>query len=891
MEPDSAPNALPTSPPVPPPAPGAEPYASANFAHVVAAVRDLGHPAQVGPYLIRELIGEGGMGSVYRAEQRAPIQRVVALKLIKLGMDTREVVARFESERQALALMDHPNVAKVLDAGATETGRPYFVMEFVKGEPITRYADRHKLTVRQRLELFTQACEAIQHAHQKAIIHRDLKPSNILVTQVNGKPQVKVIDFGVAKALSQRLTERTLFTETGQLIGTPEYMAPEQAEGSAVLDTDTRSDVYSLGVVLYELLSGALPFDPKTLRSAGYNEIQRIIRETDPPRPSTRLSRLGKGAEEVARLRQTSLEVLARQLKGELEWIPLKAMQKERARRYASATELADDIVNYLANQPLRAAPDSAAYRVRKFLRRNKAGVAASAAMVFLLLAGIAATAWQAYRATRAEREVRAALRKAEDAVADVRAVNQFLTEDLLASAAPEVTRGRELTVREALDRAAAAVARRLADRPLTEAAVRSVLADTYDALGKFEPALAHAQAARDVFHRLRGPDDEQAIAATHEVGRELAKLHRHAEAEPMLRDALARARRVLGDEHPVTLTCASGLAMTLRMQERFAEAEPLYRSALEAHRRVHGPHSEQTARALNSLAVLMNTQLRAAEAEPLYRESLAIRAKLLGEDHPAYLSTLANLSRVVHDQGKFDEAEAMMRRVLAEERRILGDDHPSTLLTMNNLASLLADQEKYEQAESLHRDAWERRTRALGPDHPDTLQSMANLGATLMKLARFDDAEPLLQSAMVKRRAVLGETHPYTIGTTMNLAMSHVMRGKLAEAEPLFARVCQPDVQEKLTPDARAETTGRWGALLASLKQPARAEPVLLDARRQFVALDRGADGAMRPVLAALADVCDQTNRPEEAARWRAELRAIRPATSATDEAAQPAR
>jgi non-specific serine/threonine protein kinase/serine/threonine-protein kinase len=310
MEPDSEANASPTSAP----APGPAPYASAQLAHVVAAVRDLGHPTQVGPYLIRELIGEGGMGSVYRAEQRTPIHRVVALKLVKLGMDTREVVARFESERQALALMDHPNVAKVLDAGATETGRPYFVMEFVKGEPITRYADRHKLTLRQRLDLFTQACDAIQHAHQKAIIHRDLKPSNILVTQVDGRPQVKVIDFGVAKALSQRLTEKTLFTETGQLIGTPEYMAPEQAEGSAVLDTDTRSDVYSLGVILYELLSGALPFDPKTLRSAGYNEIQRIIRDVDPPRPSTRLSRLGKGAEEVARLRQTSLETLARQL-------------------------------------------------------------------------------------------------------------------------------------------------------------------------------------------------------------------------------------------------------------------------------------------------------------------------------------------------------------------------------------------------------------------------------------------------------------------------------------------------------------------------------------------------------------------------------------------------
>jgi serine/threonine protein kinase len=355
----------PTRPPEP-----YQPYANTEVAKVASALRASSHPSQIGPYHIIEPIGEGGMGIVYRAEQRGPLNRVVALKLIKLGMDTREVIARFDSERQALAMISHPNVASVLDAGETESGRPFFVMEFVQGESITHFADRHGLTLRQRLELFTQACDALQHAHQKAIIHRDLKPSNILVKLESGKPVVKVIDFGIAKALDQTTAEKTLFTETGQLVGTPEYMSPEQAEGNG-LDVDTRSDVYSLGVVLYELLSGALPFDPRTLRSAGYEEIRRVIRQAEPPRPSTRLSELGDQAHEIAQRRRMPLELLTRQLHGELDWIPLMALRKDRARRYATPAELAQDIANYLARRPLRAAPESKIYRARQFLRRN----------------------------------------------------------------------------------------------------------------------------------------------------------------------------------------------------------------------------------------------------------------------------------------------------------------------------------------------------------------------------------------------------------------------------------------------------------------------------------------------------------------------------------------
>ena len=876
MDPVSDPSASPTS------APAAHAvYASAQLANVAAAVRGLEHPTQIGPYAIQTLIGEGGMGSIYRAEQRTPIHRIVALKLVKLGMDTRDVIARFESERQALALMDHPNVAKVLDAGATDAGRPYFVMEYVRGEPITNYADRHRLTLRQRLELFTQACDAIQHAHQKAIIHRDLKPSNILVTESDGKPLVKVIDFGVAKAISQRLTERTFFTETGQLIGTPEYMAPEQAEAS-VEDVDTRSDVYSLGVILYELLSGALPFDPKTLRSRGYNEIQRIIRETDPPRPSTRLSKLGREAEEVARLRQTPLDTLERLLKGELEWIPLKAMQKERPRRYASAAELAQDIDSYLHNRPLRAVPDSTTYRLRKFLRRNKTGVAASAAMVFLLVAGIAATTWQAVRATRAEHDARAALRQAKDAADEAREVNRFLTDDLLASASPEVTRGREMTVREALDRAASSIAKRFLERPLTEAAVRSALADTYDALGLFPRALEHAQAALELTRAARGADDEQTLSASATVGKALAKLNRHVEAEPMLRDAVTRAQQRFGPDHEVTIKCVNSLATTLRMQEKFAEAEPLYRRVLETDRRVYGTRSKETAQSLNNLAVLLNTQGRSSEAEPLYRESLETRAALLGEDHPSYLGTLANLARVLGNQGKFADSEAMERRALAGKLRVLGPDHPATLLTMNDLAGVLADQKKFEECAAIHREALERRTRVLGPDDPDTLQSMSNLGVALLRLGHPEEAEGLLKQAYEKRRTVLGETHVYTLGTLTNLAAAYTEQRKFAEAEPLFARACEPEVMAKLAPDMQARALTRYGTVLARLGKFAEAEPVLLDVRKRLRAGSAPPD-VRAPLLGALAEVYQQLGRGGEADEVRAELTALAAATTRT--------
>ncbi len=358
--------------------------------------------AIVGPYKLLELIGEGGFGAVYMAEQEKPIRRRVALKIIKLGMDTKRIIARFEAERQALAMMEHPNIAKVFEAGSTDKGRPYFAMELVKGVPITEYCDKNSLETQQRLELFIDVCRAVEHAHQKGIIHRDIKPSNVMVTLHDGKPVPKIIDFGIAKAMQQRLTEKTLFTEFRQLIGTPEYMSPEQAEFSG-LDVDIRTDIYSLGVLLYELLTGTTPFEAKQLRSASYDEICRIIRESEPPKPSTRLSRLGDGLADVAKHRQVESGKLCKTIRGDLDWIVMKALEKDRTRRYETANELAADIERHLGDEPVSAGPPSAGYRLHKFIRRNRAAVITFSLVAAALAIGATAarlTVWRDAHAT-----------------------------------------------------------------------------------------------------------------------------------------------------------------------------------------------------------------------------------------------------------------------------------------------------------------------------------------------------------------------------------------------------------------------------------------------------------------------------------------------------------
>ncbi len=759
--------------------------------------QDQGPGTTIGPYKLLQLIGEGGFGSVYLAEQEEPVQRKVALKVIKLGMDTKEVIARFDAERQALALMDHPNIARVIDAGATEAGRPYFVMDLVKGDPIAQYCDKHNLNIRERLELFAQVCAAVQHAHTKGIIHRDIKPSNVLVSMVDGRPSAKVIDFGIAKATSARLTEKTLFTQDRQLIGTLEYMSPEQAEGS--LDIDTRTDVYSLGVLLYELLTGFTPFDSRSLRSAGYAEMQRIIREVDPPNPSTRLSQNTDAIDAVAAKRRTEPRRLGPIIRGELDWIAMKAIEKDRTRRYETANGLAMDIRRYLDGEEVVAAPPSAAYRVGKFIQRNKGAVFSAAAVVVALLIGAAAFAWQATvarsqrdRAITAENEATARadeLKLVSDFQADMLAqinptkAGDELTEDVtskfaeaLAKANPpmsEVARtnvaesfnsqwqrvnatdvARELIDRTILEPAIETIETQFKDQPVVDAQLRQVLASQYHVLGLFDSALPLQEHALATRRKVLGEEHQDTLTSINEMGILLKGLGKLDEAEPYFREALEKRQRVLGNEHPDTLISMSGMNFLLQGQGKLAEAEPYAREVLEIQRRVLGEEDVQTLLSISNMCTVLMFQDKLEEAEPYCREALEKRRRFLGNDTGDTLISVNIMAYLFELQGKLAEAEPLRHEAVEKSRRVLGEEHPDTMIAVSNMGYLLKRQGKLDESEPYYLEALETFTRVLGEEHPYTLSTVSNVGSVFEAQGRHADAIEILEPAEPATRA-----------------------------------------------------------------------------------------------------------------------------------------
>jgi serine/threonine protein kinase/tetratricopeptide (TPR) repeat protein len=874
--------------------------------------------AVIGPYKLIEPIGEGGMGAVWMAQQTDPVKRLVALKLVKPGMDSKQVIARFEAERQALALMDHPNIARVLDGGTTSTGRPYFVMDLVKGVPVTKYCDDHRLTPRQRLELFIPVCQAVQHAHQKGVIHRDIKPSNVLVAQYDGRPVPKVIDFGVAKAAGQALTDRTLVTGFGAVVGTLEYMSPEQAEVNQ-LDVDTRSDIYSLGVLLYELLAGSPPFTRKELEKAGLLEMLRVIREQEPSKPSTKLS-TADGLPALAANRGTEPAKLTRLVRGELDWIVMKALEKDRGRRYETANGFAADVQRYLCGEAVQAVPPSTTYRLKKFARRNQPQVIAAGLVFVALVAGVVGTTLglvQANQAAEAERVAR------DDAVEQKRLAEQAAEEE------------RQAKVREAQRADGEQKAKLLADERRKEAERNLVFARKGNQiLGSVFAGLDPRKIAesgrplQDVLREnltaavkeLEGSaigDPLEVAAMQNTLGWSLVALGESALAVEVLQKSLATLKARRGPDHAETLTVMCNLGTAYKVGGQLDKAVPLYEESLKRLKATLGPDHRWTLTTMNNLGTAYVDSRQLDKALPLHEEALARRKATLGPDDPDTLQSMCNLATVYQDSRQLDKALPLYKETLSKWKK-RDPDHPDTLTIMNNLATAYVDTRQPDKAVPLFEETLEKSKAKLGPGHPDTLACMYNLTVAYRQSGRPDKALPLLEDSLKKREARYGPDDPDTLGTMGALGKTYceanrgekaaitfaefvdrhrkrapkdspqfagllaqvslelVRCGQHAAAEPLL-RECL-GIREKKEPDAWAtfNTQSLLGTSLLGQKKYEGAEPLLLKGYQGMKAREKTippqADKRIPETLDRLVELYTATGKFAEAEKWRAE-------------------
>ncbi|MBU0640691.1 MAG: serine/threonine-protein kinase [Planctomycetes bacterium] len=829
----------------------------------VLSLANVAADTRIGAYRIVRTIAVGGMGTVYEAIQDHP-QRTVALKVIRAGVASPSALRRFQHEAELLGRLSHPEIARVYEAGTYATSpdendtRPFFAMEYVEeAEIITEYADRAGLDTGARLALLLKVCDATHYAHQRGVIHRDLKPANVLVDR-SGQP--RIIDFGVARLTESDRQITTMRTDVGQLIGTIPYMSPEQVTGDPSA-LDVRSDVYALGVLGFELLTGQLPYE---VTGRAIPDALRLILNEEPKKPSA----------------------LNRTLRGDIETILSKALEKEKQRRYGSAAELAADIRRHLRDVPIEARPTSTLYQFRKFARRNQAGVIGAAVAVGGLLFGTAFATWKAFEATSERNRARTAEQNANQQAATARLeaqkaerINQFLQE-MLAAADPSTARGREVSVRETLDRAAERIETGLADEPLVAAALRHTIGLTYRNLGIYDQAEAQLRAALDLRRAHLGddhPDTLRSLSAVATVCRDQGRL---ADAEDLIRQTLERSQRVLGDTHPDTLSALNLLALVLQDRGALADAEPLYRRVLELQRQTAGPEDPGTLLAVNNLAWLLLSQGRLSEASALFADTLDIRRRVSGDDHPETLRTMINLANVLRELGRPQEAEplaleavATCRRVLGDEhaltqyaldrlvwvhyangnlaeaealartaldlrRRALGPKHMHTLHSMSTLAAILSARGSWDAAIEWHRATLAARRQLVGDEHPDTLVSLTGLGTALAQRGDYEQAEPLLRSALEARRRLNGAAHPETLGIMHNLALVLEARGEYTEAERLFREV--RTARAAALGDQHAgtlEVTHGLARTLLAQNRAADAEPLL---RELVAAADR---------------------------------------------------
>jgi serine/threonine protein kinase/tetratricopeptide (TPR) repeat protein len=789
----------------------------------------------IGPYKLLEQIGEGGFGVVFMAEQQEPVRRRVALKVIKPGMDSRQVIARFEAERQALALMDHPNIARVLDAGTTaepdasargpaetlayasgSAGRPYFVMELVRGLSMTEYCDQNNLAIRDRLELFIDVCQAVQHAHQKGIIHRDIKPSNVMATLQDGKPVVKVIDFGIAKALGQQLTDKTLFTNLAQMIGTPLYMSPEQAELSG-LDVDTRSDIYSLGVLLYELLTGTTPFDKKRFKEVSYDEMRRIIREEEPPKPSTRMSQCSHHApredcvtpsgtasvtrsvmatiETTAEKRQSDARKLSRLFRGELDWIVMRALEKDRNRRYESASAFAADVQRYLSDEPVLACPPSAIYRLRKVVRRHRGAFLAASIIFLSLVGGILGTSWGLARAETAWQEE--ALRadgeqKAKEAAqkreAEKQAVLEFVEKHVFAAARPVgdiegLGLGHDVTLRRAVEAALPFVNKSFADQPLIEARLRLSIGKSFQDLGESRTAAEQFESARAIYVKELGPDHADTVTSMNLLASSYMDLGRLVDALKLNEEVLARRKANLGPDDRDTLMSMNNLGNNYDELGRQADALKLREEVLALRKAKLGPDVADTIASMVNLGISYTKLARHNDALELEKETLSIAKAKLGPNHRWTLNCMISLAETYTNLGRHDEAIRLSKEALTLDEDALGPDHDATLSTVHTLILSYTRANQPTEALKFFEDALEVRKEKFGTDHPSTVLYMRGLAYLYVELGRFADALKLHEEMLTLQKAKLGPDHRDTLNTMHNIAVFYGRLGRRVDA------------------------------------------------------------------------------------------------------------